>query len=248
MIASLSGTEPWRPRILPARHGWARVALVQSRASLLRADDVTVSVVVGADASLELVELGAIVAHSARGGDEARLWIFIEVGEGGRLIWLGQPLIVGAGARVSASLRATLAAQACLLRGDGIVLGRAGEECGTLESRLRIEREGAPLLDEALSTLDRLVVRSPLVAGDSAIIAAVTLAGIRDPASGDGIMQAFGEATLWRQAGPAVETSAAAARIAQRWRDLVVRNPAAQAFGPRPYAPTSARNAVCRDR
>lgn len=221
MIASLSGTEPWRPRILPARDGWARVALVQSRASLLRADEVSVAVEIGPGACLELVELGALLALNARGGDVATVSVSVDVADGGRLIWLGQPLIVGTGARVAASLRASLAADALLLRGDGVVLGRAGEECGALRSRTRIERDGGPLVDETLCTDDPQVLRSGVVAGDATMIAAVTLAGARDEDGGDGVMQAHGEASLWRGAGPTVEIGAAAARIAERWRGLV---------------------------
>jgi urease accessory protein len=179
VIAEVSGTEPWRPRILPPLRGWARVALVQSRASLLRADDVAVSVEVGPRARLELLELGALLAHSARGGARACLDVSVEIEAGGRLIWLGQPLIVAAGADVSASLLASLAPDAVLLRGDAIVLGRTTEPFGMLTSRMRVTLDGRPVLDETLSTCDPSVVRSTLVSGDATMRTARRRSGAR---------------------------------------------------------------------
>jgi urease accessory protein len=139
----------------------------------------------------------------------------VSVAEEGRLIWLGQPLVVGAGAAVSTSLTAELAAGARMLRGDAVVVGAS---FGALQSRTRIVLDGVPLLDETLSTADPVTLRSAVVAGDATMIAAVTLAGIRDQAAPPGAMQAHGPATLWRDAGGTVEVGASAAAIGERWR------------------------------
>ena len=237
MVAALAGTEPWRPRILfepgprafrarcSSSAGWARVALVQSRASLIAADDVSLDVEVGEGAALELVELGAMVVHHARGRRPAQLTASVSVAAGGRLIWLGQPLIVGAGALASASLAVALGRGAVALRGDAVVLGRAGEACGGLSTRTRIELDGAPLIDETLDT-GSTALGSPVVAGGATMIAAVTLAGMRDETPPAGAMQAHRSATLWREAGGSVETGAAAAAVAGRWRGLLDDAPA----------------------
>lgn len=221
MIDSLSGTEPWRPRVLwPGAGGFARVALVQSRASLLGADDVLLEVHVGSAAALELVELGALLAHSARGGAGARLVAQVRVEDGGRLIWVGQPLIVGAGARVSAEVEIALAGDAVVLRGESVVLGRAGEACGALVTRTRITCRDVPLVDETLDTSDRTILRSPVVAGSATMIGALTLAGRRDHSPPPGVLQAHGPATLWRQSGRTVETGRSLAMLAERWSRL----------------------------
>ena len=223
VVSCLSGTEPWRPRILSSGgSSWrARVALVQSRASLLAGDDVSLSLEVGEGAALELVELGAIVCHDARGGAPARVQVLASIAPGGRLIWLGQPMIVAAGAAVSSSVVIDLAPGAVALRGDGVVLGRCGESCGALVTRTRIVRDGVPLLDEELDT-GASALRSPVVAGDATMIAAVTLAGTRDEDPPSGSIQAHGPATAGRDVGATVEVAAAAGAVAERWRRLVV--------------------------
>ena len=225
VIASLSGTEPWRPRVLggvaSATAGWARVALVQSRASLLEADDVALEVDVQAGAALELVEIGAMLAHSARHGREASVTARARVEDGGRLIWLGQPLIIGAGAAVRSELAIELAAGALMLRGESVVLGRAGEECGSLCAHTRVTHDSSVLLDETLETGDRVVLRSPVIAGEARMIAAVTLGGCRDHLPPADVMQAHGPATLWRGAGDTVVLGRSAERVAGRWRRLI---------------------------
>ncbi len=81
-ITELAGTEPWRPRILAAVGGMARVALVQSRASLLAGDRVALTVDVEPGCALEIIELGATVAHHARGGAGASVAVRVRVGRG----------------------------------------------------------------------------------------------------------------------------------------------------------------------
>jgi urease accessory protein len=232
VISELRGTEPWRPRILgPVDDtGWARVALVQTRASLITADDITVEVSVGPGAALELVELGALLAMNARDGRQAQLTAAIDVAAGGRLIWLGQPWIVAAGAVVESRVTLSLAAGAVVLRGESVVLGRSGEPAGALSSRTRITLDAAPLLDETLHTGDRSVLRSPVVAGAARMIGAVTLAGVRDDDPPEAAMQADGPATLWRGAGPTVETNAASADASARWREIVMSRPVRDLF------------------
>ncbi|MHB8692921.1 MAG: urease accessory protein UreD [Solirubrobacteraceae bacterium] len=229
VIASLSGVEPWQPRILSEAGasgvGWARVALVQSRASLIASDDIALSVVVEKGAALELVELGALVAYHARGGRGALLRARVSVGPRGRLVWLGQPLVVGEGSDVSSTISIELDEGALMLRGESVVLGRAGERSGSLVSRTRVSLAGMPVLDETLDT-GCVSLHSPVVAGDATMIAAVTLAGVRDLEPPEGAMQAFGCATAWRSAGGSVEVGAAAASVAERWRGLCQLEPA----------------------
>jgi urease accessory protein len=221
VLEELAGTEPWRPRILRGAAHAARVALVQSRASILRGDDVELSISVGEGAALELVEIGATLTHDARGGDPARILVDIAVGDGGRLTWLGAPVIVARGAEVRRTTHIELAGSGRALLGETIVLGRAREPCGALRTRTRIVGDGRPTVDETLDTGDPVTLRSPVVAAQAGVIAALTLAGLRDDDPPPGAMQAYGPATLWRATGAATEITRRAAAVAERWRTVL---------------------------
>jgi len=223
VIEELSGTEPWHPRILTGAGAGAavRVALVQSRASILRGDAVELSIAVGERASLELVEIGATLTHHARGGDPAHVAVDVTVRDGGRLTWLGAPVVVARGADVRRTMRIELAGRARVLIGETIILGRAREPHGALSSRTRILCDGRPAVDETLETGDADTLCSPVVAGPAGVIAALTLAGVRDDEPPAGAMQAYGPATLWRAAGAAVEVARRAAPVAERWRGVI---------------------------
>jgi urease accessory protein len=217
VLDELSGTEPWRPRNL----GGGRVALVQSRASIVRGDAVELYVYVGEGATLELVELGATLTHDARGGAPAVISVHVVVGHGGSLTWLGAPVVVARGAVVVRTTRIELAGSARLLLGESVVLGRAREPCGALTARTRIVCDGRPVLDETLQTGDAETLRSPVVAGRASVIGALTLAGVRDDDPPPGAMQAHGTATLWRATGSAPDVARSAAPVADRWRGVL---------------------------
>ena len=196
------------------------MALVQSRASILGGDRVELSVTVGEGAELELVELGATLAHDSRGGPSAHVDVDIAVHDGARLTWLSMPLIVAAGADLRRTVGVELTGSGRLLLGETIVLGRAHEPCGALGARTRIACNGRPALDETLETGDPETLRSLVVAGEAKAIGALTLAGIRDEAPPPGAMQAHGPATLWRATGATLEVGRVAAKLADRWRRL----------------------------
>jgi urease accessory protein UreH len=221
VLEELSGTEPWTPRILAGAGeggGAARVALVQTRASIVRGDAVELSISVGEGAALELVEIGATLTHHARGGESAEVTVEVAVGDGGRLTWLGAPLVVARGADVRRTVCVELAGAGRVLLGETVVLGRAHARYGALRARTRIVYDGRPTLDETLETGDPDTVASPVVAGQAGVIAALTLAGLRDDDPPAGAMQAHGPATLWRATGNAVDVSRWRAPVAERWR------------------------------
>jgi urease accessory protein len=224
VLEELSGTEPWRPRHL----GRGRVALVQSRASIVRGDAIELCVQVGENASLELVEVGATLTHDARGGASAVVSVAVTIADGGSLIWLGAPVVVAAGAVVQRSVRVSLAGDARVLLGESIVLGRAREACGALTTRTRITREGRPVLDETLATGEVATLRSAVVAAEAGVIGALTLAGIRDEDPPAGAMQAHGTATLWRDVGTGADITRRAGLVAERWRGVLARRGVAQ--------------------
>ncbi len=165
-----------RPRVLAARDGPLRVALVQTTACLLSGDCLTLDIRVGAGSALELVEPAATVAHDARGGPLARWAADVTVEEGGRLTWLGAPFVVAEGARVRRSLRLELAAGAAALVRDTLVLGRAGEAPGRAVCDLSATCDGRPLLEE---TFDTRLAASPVVAGGAKVVDTIALLGVR---------------------------------------------------------------------
>jgi urease accessory protein len=251
VVQCLSGTEPWRPRILRSAGPLARVALVQSRASLLCGDDVALSISVGQGAALELVETAATVVHAAHGGPAARMRVHVRVQEHACLLWLAQPLIVASGARAVRSAALALAGSSRLVLSELVVLGRAREAPGALSGHTRIVCDGKPAVDEALDTADLATLRSPLVAGDATVVAAVTLAGMRDENPPAGTMQAHGPASLWRSSGDAVEVARDAAAVAQRWSAMAAPRTlaaAATAAVTRPARPRRVRARPGADR
>jgi len=126
-----------------------RVALVPEQAVLLAGDHVEVHVRVGAGRVLELVEPGGSVAYAMR-GSSARWDVRIEVEDGGSLVWHGQPFVVAEGADVSRRLSIELGTTARVVLHETLVLGRSGEEPGTLVCRTDVQRNGVPVLIEEL--------------------------------------------------------------------------------------------------
>jgi urease accessory protein len=223
VVTHLSGTEPWRPRILSASRPLARVALIQSRATLLAGDRVTLEVGVGEGAALELVELAATVAHDARGAQlPAVVSVEINVESGGALVWLAQPLIVASGANAARSTEVCLERNGRTLLGEPVVLGRAREEPGALTARTRITWDGTPTIDETLRTADLATLRSPVVAGTASMLGVLTLVGVRDDQAPAGTMRAHGPALLWRAAGTPAQLAPIAARLTAHWRQLAI--------------------------
>ncbi len=141
VLEELRAASPWAPRPLPpAPDGTARVALVQTAATLLSGDDCALELEVGDGAALELIETGATIAHDVRGGAPARMRVRIALGAGARLTWLGRPLVLAHGCDLTRTTTIALAPAARLLLRETIVLGRSGEQPGRLDATLRARR------------------------------------------------------------------------------------------------------------
>jgi urease accessory protein len=121
-----------------------RVALVPVQAGPLGGDHDRVRLHVGAGARLEIVPIAATLALPGR----SRLELDATVG--GTLILDEPPLIVAEGADVTRRTLIELAPGAVATVRDIVVLGRAGEGPGRLDSVLRATLDGAPLLHDAL--------------------------------------------------------------------------------------------------
>ncbi|HEY4095941.1 MAG TPA: urease accessory protein UreD [Baekduia sp.] len=156
-----------------------RVGLVQTGAMLVGGDDVHLDVDVGAGASLILRDISATLAHPvADGAPAARQHLRIRVADGGRAVIAEEPLVVAAGARLHRDVRIDLHGEARLLHRDTLVLGRYGEDGGTLVARTRAVRDGAPVLDDTLDTsIEGPALRSAAVLGSARVLASLTAFG-----------------------------------------------------------------------
>lgn len=128
----------------------ARVTLVGAMSAPLGGDRLAIETRVEAGAALRVDGSAATLALPGRTGDPAHWDVRLDVGAGGRLHWLPEPLISVRGSELHQTVRADLAQGARLVLRDEQVLGRAGEEPGRLAGRLSVHYAGRPLLDQRL--------------------------------------------------------------------------------------------------
>jgi urease accessory protein len=196
--------------------------LVQSTAALLTGDHVVLRIQLGADCGLELIELGATIAHHARGGPAARLRVELVLDRGARLVWAAQPLIVSEGSALERDTTVTMRSQARLLLREAIALGRARQPPGTLRAHTRIVLGGVPALEETLDTSDPAVLHSAVVAGDARFIDSLIMLGVRD-LEAERALQLAEPGTVWRALAcdaDLIEPTRAA--LLARWRAFVL--------------------------
>jgi urease accessory protein len=221
VLAEIRGVVPWRPVPINGSPPDATVVLVQTAACLVSGDDVRIEVEVGAGARLEMLELGATIAHHVRRGPGCQLEINATLGAGARLVWAAAPVISARGSNLKRIVNAELAAGAIALLRDTTVFGRADEPGGVLESAVRVTHDGSALLHERLSTSDDVLAASPLVLGSAGLLDSLLLLGTRDPEAPTGTMGFAGPGALWRRlavggAGSLSEGDA----VWARWRSL----------------------------
>jgi urease accessory protein len=156
-LTTLAGEAPLlvrrttRDRGDEAAPGPARVSLAGGSAGPLGGDILRCSVDLGPGARLEVHGVSASVALPGPNGRESSLEIQARVGEGGALSWSPQPLVAARGARHRTFARVELAADARLVWRDELILGRDGEEPGSVSTRLRVTRAGRVLLDREIA-------------------------------------------------------------------------------------------------
>ena len=182
-----------------------RAALVPTQAGPLAGDHDRVRLHVGPGATLVLVPIAATVALP--GTQRSVLELDATVEAGGRLVLDEPPLIVAAGADVVREIRLVLGPGAVAAVRDLVVLGRAGEGPGRLDSSLRVTLDGRPLLHDALRVEPAAYDAHVALAPGHRVIGTVCLLGER---AGDPAHDLAGPGTLWRATGPDVPTVEAA--------------------------------------
>lgn len=152
--------------------------LVGSAAGPLGGDDLRLDVVVGPDADLDVRSVASQLIHPGPLGAPSSAAVHVEVQARARLRWLPEPTVVVAGARHRSELSVTLHDSASLVVSEVLVLGRHRQASGSILSRLRVDRDGHPVLrsDLALGPSWPCSTSSAVV-GDHRVVGQVLLAG-----------------------------------------------------------------------
>jgi urease accessory protein len=117
--------------------------LVGGAAGPLGGDRLAYEVTVGAGATLTVRSVAASMVLP--GTEDSVLDIAVDVADGAHLDWNPQPVISVVASRHVQRTRIRLAPTATLRWSEALVLGRSGEEPGSLTSVLRVERAGTVL-------------------------------------------------------------------------------------------------------
>jgi urease accessory protein len=209
-----------RAQLLHGPDDRCRVGLLATTALLLGGDQVELEIVVGEDATLELLDVAGTVAYHGRGATSG--WqVRLQLEAGARLRWSGEPLVVSYGARVIRSLDVDLAASSSLMLRETVVLGRSGEPGGRCTSRTAIRRTGQDLLVETLD-LDAVDLRRlPGMLGRHRVVDTIVALGLPEPRAAQGAARfrlVEPGCTVTRYLGQEVSRSP----LHDAWRDFVL--------------------------
>jgi len=191
-------------RIAPRVLGPGRLTLVRSQAGPLAGDHDRVEIRVESG-TLAIEPVAATVALP--GAARTVLELDIEVGDGARLHLEDAPLVVAEGADVVRTTTIRLGVGATAVVRDLVVLGRAGEGPGRLESVLRAEGPDGVILHDALRADPATWARDAYVALAPRHRAVGTIArlGPGDEADGSARAGAAGSAGASAAAGGPLE-------------------------------------------
>jgi urease accessory protein len=106
-----------------------------------------------------------------------------------------------------------------ILHRETLVLGRYGEEGGTVRAHTRVTRSGCPVLDDTIDTAEQVVRSSPAVLGTARVVASLSLFGC--DAAPEGFVLASSDQLVRRLAGNAIEL-ADLDSLQRRWRAVVL--------------------------
>ncbi|MDT9687624.1 urease accessory protein UreD [Streptomyces sp. P9(2023)] len=130
---------------------YTRVTVVGAMSAPLGGDRLAIEAEVRDGARLLVDSAAATVALPGRGTEPATYGVTLTVGEGAVLRWLPEQLVCAHGSDLVMRTTVELAPTARLVLREEQILGRHGEETGTLTSRLTVHRAGRPLLDQEVA-------------------------------------------------------------------------------------------------
>ncbi len=129
----------------------AQVHLVGGAAGPLGGDELRCLVDLGPGARLDVRGVASSIALPGPNGRESTLEIHARISESAALAWSPPPLIAARGARHRTVARVELEPDSRLVWRDELLLGREGEEPGSVSTRLRVTRAGRVLLDREIA-------------------------------------------------------------------------------------------------
>ncbi|MGW6567571.1 urease accessory protein UreD [Streptomyces sp. NPDC054975] len=127
---------------------YTRVTVVGAMSAPLGGDQLAIESEVRDGARLLVDSAAATVALPGRGAEPATYDVRLTVGDDAVLRWLPEQLVCAHGSALRMRTTVELAPTARLVLREEQILGRHGEETGTLLSRLTVHRAGRPLLDQ----------------------------------------------------------------------------------------------------
>ncbi|WP_406859486.1 urease accessory protein UreD [Streptomyces sp. HUAS MG47] len=142
---------PFALRRTRSTDAYTRVTVVGAMSAPLGGDELDLEARAEDGARLAVGTAAATVALPGRTPGPAHYRVRLSVGADAALRWLPEPLVSARGSDLRARTTVELAAGARLVLREEQVLGRYGEEPGTLRSRLTVTLAGRPLLDQELA-------------------------------------------------------------------------------------------------
>ena len=149
-LPELRSDGPLALRRTRATGPYTRVTVVGAMSAPLGGDRLAIEAEVGQGARLHVDSAAATIALPGRTPEQASYDVRLTVGEDAELRWLPEQLISAYGSDLQMRTRVELAATARLVLREEQILGRYGEQPGTLATRLTVRRAGRPLLDQEL--------------------------------------------------------------------------------------------------
>ncbi|WP_344363531.1 urease accessory protein UreD [Streptomyces gobitricini] len=147
----LESAGPLALRRTRATGPYTRVTVVGAMTAPLGGDRLAVEAEVRDGARLTVDAAAATVALPGRDAGHARYDVRLTVGGESELRWLPEQLVSAHGSDLRMRTVVDLAATARLVLREEQILGRHGEEPGTLVTRLTVRRAGRLLLDQELA-------------------------------------------------------------------------------------------------
>lgn len=148
VLPTLAGDGPFDLRRARPHGNQARVRIVGAMSAPLGGDRLRIEATAEPGAHLYITTAAATIALRGPTTAHATYDVHLTVAEHASLHWLPQPLISAERSNLRQSCAIDLAATARLVLREEVVLGRAGESPGRLTTRLTVNRDGRPLLDQ----------------------------------------------------------------------------------------------------
>jgi urease accessory protein len=149
---------PTRPIGAESFQGWnlhdptpARVAVAAAAAGPIGGDHLRLGIDVEPGASLVLRNVAATLLLPGPHGQASCTETTVRIGTGGTLVWLPGPVIAAQDCHHHAVTKVMMDAGARLFLREELLLGRHGEQPGTIHQHLRICLGDCPLYDQALA-------------------------------------------------------------------------------------------------